>query len=327
MTRKYYQRLLRAALLLLTFWQAVACHQVVNPVSQTDCHLVEHAAGETCVPNHLQRVVTLDFASFENAIALGITPVGTVVTEFSAHFSDLPKETVNIGKAGEPNLESILALKPDLILGLDHHQTLYTQAQQIAPTVLLQFEHSGQWKEVFHAFGTVLNREAIAQQVMANYDQRLQEFKRRLAEEKSSPPLVSVIRVYPEKINIYLRDSFPGTIVQDAGLPRPPSQNLSAAEAQKIANNPIQMSISRELLPEADGDVMFLWTGENTLEASQQAKEKLAALKSDPLWQKLKVVKENKVYQVPSYWIGSGPMAANAVIDDLFKYLLDSGEA
>jgi iron complex transport system substrate-binding protein len=41
------------------------------------------------------------------------------------------------------------------------------------------------------------------------------------------------------------------------------------------------------------------------------------------LWQQLNAVKQGKVYQVPDYWIGYGPLAANAVIDDLYKYILD----
>lgn len=316
-------------LLLFSFGLAVACGRLSESTEQMGCFKVNHAAGVTCVPNQVERVVTLDSMSFENAIALGLKPVGTVTNNFSAYLQDQVVEVEDIGQAGEPNLESVLALKPDLILGLDSHQTLYPQASQIAPTVLLKFEHSGQWKEVFKAFSTALNREASGQQVMANYQRRLEEFQRRLAANASvadatpSPPQVSVVRVYPDSINLYLRDSFSGTILQDAGLPRPPAQDVSAAEAQKIANNPIQLRISRELLPRADGDVMFLWTGEDTAEGTQQAQQKLSELKADPLWQQLNAVQQDKVYQVPSYWIGSGPLAANRIIDDLFKYLVE----
>lgn len=316
------RRLTFAALLLLTAWQAVACTGASNPAAERDCRPISHAAGTTCVPNEVERVVTLDSVAFEYAIALGLKPVGTVSSDFSSYLHNQAKETENIGQSGEPNLEKVLALKPDLILGLDFHQNLYPQASQIAPTVLLKFDHSGQWKEAFQTFSTAVNREAAGEQVMAEYRGRLEELKRRLA-AAPSPPRVSVIRVYPESINLYLRDSFPGTILQDAGLPRPPAQDVSAVEAQSIANNPIQMSISRELLSDADGDVIFLWTGENTAEAKQEAEQKLANLKADPLWQQLNAVQQNNVYQVPSYWIGSGPIAANRVIDDLFKYLVE----
>ncbi|MDJ0593425.1 MAG: hypothetical protein QNJ72_26140 [Pleurocapsa sp. MO_226.B13] len=46
-------------------------------------------------------------------------------------------------------------------------------------------------------------------------------------------------------------------------------------------------------------------------------------LKADPLWSKLNAVQQGKVYDVPSYWIGMGPIAANLVLDDLFKYLVE----
>jgi iron complex transport system substrate-binding protein len=321
------RQLTLAALLVLTAWQAIACTGASNPAADNDCRPISHVAGTTCVPDEIERVVTLDTVAFEYAIALGLKPVGTVATDRSTYLHSQAKEAENIGQAGEPNLEKVLALKPDLILGLDFHQPIYPQASQIAPTVLLKFEHSGQWKEVFQTFSTVVNREAAREQVMTDYRGRLEEFKRRLtakaSDSGSTPPQVSVVRIYPDSINLYQRDSFPGTILQDAGLPRPPAQTLSAAEAQRTANNPIQTPVSRELLSRADGDVMFLWTGENTTEARQEAEKKLAELKADPLWQKLNAVQQNKVYQVPSYWIGSGPLAANRVMDDLFKYLVE----
>ncbi|NJL39090.1 MAG: ABC transporter substrate-binding protein, partial [Leptolyngbyaceae cyanobacterium SM1_4_3] len=102
---------------------------------------------------------------------------------------------------------------------------------------------------------------------------------------------------------------------------------VSAADAQRIANNPIQISISRELLSQSDGDVLFVWTAENEAEANQKAQKNLEELQHDPLWKTLDVVQKNKVYFVPSYWIGAGPIAANAVIDDLFKYLIETPQS
>lgn len=328
LTRRRHRWLILAVLLLFTVWQTTACNsgngiRTSTVGEQSDCRQVDHFAGTTCVPNQIERLVTLDSVAYEYAIALGLQPIGTVSSEFSASLIEQTEQVANIGQTGEPNLESVLALEPDLILGLDFHESLYAQASQIAPTVLLQFEHSGQWKDVFQKFSTVVNQEAMAAEVMDKYQQRLAEFKRRLAASATSLPQVSIVRVYPDSINLYLRDSFPGTVLQDAGLPRPVAQDISATEAQSIANNPIQISISRELLAQADADVIFLWTGENTPEAKEQAEQRLTQLKADPLWQQLKAIQQNQIYQVPSYWIGSGPIAANAVVDDLFKFILE----
>jgi iron complex transport system substrate-binding protein len=74
---------------------------------------------------------------------------------------------------------------------------------------------------------------------------------------------------------------------------------------------------------DADGDVIFLWTGENSVEDNVRSQQQIDALQRDPLWQRLKAVQAGRVYRVPSYWIGNGPIAANAILDDLFKYLVE----
>ncbi|MGF1496606.1 MAG: iron-siderophore ABC transporter substrate-binding protein [Elainellaceae cyanobacterium] len=312
-------------LMLVALGLIVAC-QGNSPTLQpqtgsANCTPIEHAAGTTCVPQSFERLVALDSVAFEDAIALGIQPIATAVSSLSSHLSHQLQTVENIGQQGEPNLENVLSLNPDLILGLDSYQPIYDQTSRIAPTVLFEFEHSGRWKEAFQTIGAALGKADAAQQVMADYYQRLEAFKSAVGDR---PPSVSVIRIYPDSINLYLGDSFPGTVLQDAGLPRPASQDLSAEEGQRMANNPIQISISRELLPQADADVMFIWVAENEAEGNQAAVKKLEELQADPLWKQLNVVQQNQVYVVPSYWIGSGPVAANLIIDDLFKYLVEN---
>ncbi|HIK06849.1 MAG TPA: iron-siderophore ABC transporter substrate-binding protein [Trichormus sp. M33_DOE_039] len=314
---------------IVIFWSlllAVACHRggslpVRDYTTNAACRQVEHAAGITCVPEKFERVVTLDAASLENAIALGIKPVGSVISDFSSYWQEHLTEVKNIG-IGEPNLESILALKPDLILGLDYQQDIYNITSKIAPTALFKFESSGQWKEVFTNYSLALGKREVAETVMKNYYRRLEKFKQKMGNNLSKIK-VSVVRIYPNNINIYLLDSFCGKVLQDAGLSRPESQNIKESEAIKLFDNPVQVSIGTELIEKADGDVIFIWTGQNTRQGSETAKKNLEQLQSNPIWKNLKAVKENKVYLVPSYWIGSGMLAANAIVDDLFKYLIN----
>lgn len=315
-------------LAVLTMGWIVACQGTpTGSEISADCTPAEHAAGNTCVPNSIQRLVALDPTAFEYAIALGIKPIGTTFSDQStSHLQQALVGVEDIGSAGEPNLEKIVALQPDLIIGNDYYQPIYSQSSQIAPTLLYGFEHSGQWKDVFINVAQMLQKTEVAERALGDYYKRLDEFKQKMGERLEQTE-VSVVRIYPDSINLYLKDSFCGTILQDAGLPRPVTQNLSASEAKKRFDNEIQVSISRELLHQADGDVMFMWTGENTPEANQQAQQKLAELKSDPLWQGLQVTQQNKIYQVPSYWIGSGPIAANLVINDLFKYLIEPSQS
>ena len=215
-----------------------------------------------------------------------------------------------------------------MILGIEDFASVpYDQVSQIAPTVLFKFEHSGLWKELFRDCSRALNREGIGQQAMEGYRQRIQDFRQRFEAQAEQTDIsdfqVSVLRVYPDAVNFYFRDSFPGVVLNDAGFARPAFQDIDAAEAKSRYQNPIQASISMERLDQADADVLFVWTAEDEEKAIEAAQKRWETLQQNAIWQTLEVVQQEKAYFVPSYWIGAGPLAADAMIDDLFKYIVD----
>lgn len=291
-----------------------------SQLQTSDCQVIEHAMGETCVPKNPQRVVTIDPFSLENVLAFGIQPIGVAASSDWLEDRDYLRDRLSgievIGDFDQPSLEKILALKPDLILGLSKDERVYSQLTQIAPTVLFDFKSSGQWKSILMHNANSLGKTDVANQLMAAYNARLNDFKSQMSvraaslDENSAQQLeVSIVRIYPNIISIYSRDTFVGSIVEDAGLARPPAHN-----------QPGQLTISKESLQIADGDVIFLWSSEAG-QAQQELQTKIAKLKADPLWQRLNAVQEGRVYEVPSYWLGSSILSAKAVIDDLFKYL------
>lgn len=284
-----------------------------NSALTENCRVVRHAMGETCVPFNPQRIVALDPVMLEATIALDIKPVGSPI-EFAPPFTS----TESIDDLGDPNainIERLLALKPDLILGINDSPPLYSQLSQIAPTVLLDFQHSGEWKELFTLAGDVLGKSEEVERVMADYYQRAKEFQQKV---NASDIEVSIVRIYPTQVALYTKVGFPGTILEDAGLSRPPSQDLNLEETRALNFSTIQYLVSREVLDKADGDVIFVSVGN----WDDKIQEVLASLKTDPLWAKLNAVEQGTVYEVGDYWIGSGAIAANAVLDDLEKYLI-----
>ncbi len=189
-----------------------------------------------------------------------------------------------------------------------YSSAVFQQLEAIAPTVLAPSEGGDSWQESLTIHANALGQSDLATQWMQRYQERLVSFQQQMGNHLSGLE-VSVVRVYPEGPSLYLSDSFVGKILQAAGLSRPPSQQEMGGQRQ----------ISQELLQQADGDVLFLWTFGDNVAAQNEALEKL---KADSLWSQLKAVQHNQVYEVPGYWIGFGPMAANAIVDDLFTYLL-----
>ena len=295
-----------------------ACNTPTQPNSTLteNCRTIKHAMGETCVPFNPQRIVVLDSVMLENTIALDEKPVGSPLEYVMSPVSTEGIE--DLGDVEAINIERVLALKPDLILGLADSTAPYPQLSQIAPTVLIEFNHSGEWKEHFAFVGEVLGKSEQVKQIMADYYQRIEKLKQNINRDVSETQ-VSVVRIYPTHINLYTKAGFIGTVLEDAGLSRPPSQDLDLKETERLTGDTIQYTISREVIDRADGDAVFVIVGD----WDTKIKDVLTSLKADPLWSKLEAVEQGKVYEVGDYWIGSGPIAANAVLDDLFKHLVE----
>jgi iron complex transport system substrate-binding protein len=189
--------------------------------SRSDCRIVQHEMGESCIPWNPQRVIGIGGAGFF-ALDLGVQPVGIWHSEL-AKILDMQAQVQSIENIGDPpNLEKLVALQPDLIFGWGG-QDEYAQLSQIAPTVLKNWEHVGRWKEMLMFYADLLGKTEVAEQLMADYNRRITEFQQQMG-VRSSQIEVSVVRVRPEVFDLELRQSFSGTIIDDAGLSRPPAQ-------------------------------------------------------------------------------------------------------
>ena len=171
------------------------------------------------------------------------------------------------------------------------------------------------WKKLLNQYAEALGRTDKAEQIMGDYHARIEKFQAQMGDRLDSTE-VSIVRVRQDRIDIYLEDSFCGTIVADAGLSRPPDR--------ANAEDSFSIQISKELLHMADANAIFIWTfaSGNSEEAVREAQRNSKQLRADPLWSKLNAVQQGKVYDVPRYWMGMGPIVANIVLDDLFEYLV-----
>lgn len=283
-----------------------------------DVRIVKHAMGTTAVPQHPQRFVSLHAYATEAAIALGVKLTGT--TKKLAPQLKLD-DVVDIGLP--PNLEKVLALKPDLLMGnmgaWGTEQESYRLWSHIAPTVLFNLRAIADWKRPFMVVAEALGKTEQAKQVVAQYNARVEQFKARVG-EKVKQTRVSVVDLYAGTIIVRLQKSFSGSILEEVGLDIPQSQKLSPTIITKLSGNPAWYSISPEFLPLIDGDVLFLMTHSFLTKADSE--RAIKQLMTQPLWSKLKVVQQDKVHVIGPHWGGGNYLSANRVLDDLFKYLL-----
>ncbi|GHC69300.1 ABC transporter substrate-binding protein [Streptomyces cinnamoneus] len=270
---------------------------------------VTHALGRTEIKEKPQRVVVLDVGELDNVVSLGIRPVGWAASEGSKDIPEYLKKDIgepkSVGTINNLNLEAINELKPDLILGSKlRAEKTYKDLSKIAPTVF-SVRPGFTWKENYLLNAAALDRTADARKQLADYEAKAKKLGEDLGGKK---PTITMLRYMPQFTRLYAQQSFIGTILKDAGLPRPKNQQVD-----KLAEE-----ISPENIDRADADWIF------TGVYGDPEKTKRDAAEDNPLWKTLTAVKEGRAKNVPdeTWYLGLGVTAANSVLDDLRGFLV-----
>lgn len=283
--------------------------------------IVQHAMGETEVACTSQRIVTLGQDATDAVLALGVTPIGAVDPwggRWYAYLGDRMANVVSLGMETEPNLETIVSLRPDLILGSQlRHEAIYEQLRQIAPTIFA--ETIGRtWKENFQLYAQALCRETEGERIIAAWNDRIADFQAQMGERLKTE--VSLIRFRADEVRIYTT-GFPGSVLREAGLSRPESQQVDDWETA-----PQVLVLNKEQIPMMDGDILFYMVSNWGDDQGSQIMEEWTG---HPLWKTLKAVQNNAVHPVnEEHWnLGGGVLAANRMLDDLYHFFLPEAQS
>ena len=287
--------------------------EVSSSLEQTvgECRIMQHELGETCIPDEPQRIATLSIYTLAHAISLGIKPIGStrVDDRYDVPYLEGKLDGIDILGNERPNFEKLLSLKPDLVLGLDWNEADYPILSKIAPTVLDYWDGTETWRDHLDFVAEILGKQKEAEQAWSDYYQRVEELKEALGDSYNSKT-ISLAFVAPGVIFSETKGSFSDSILKDVGLQRPAAQDVVVPHSQ--------LEFTEETLEIADGDYLFI--GGLTAEDKDRVQEII----KEPLWQKLRAVQEGRVYTIDYMtWRGSNLFAADLVIDDLFKYLVN----
>ncbi|NJN92560.1 MAG: ABC transporter substrate-binding protein [Leptolyngbyaceae cyanobacterium SL_5_14] len=319
--RNVRHRLIKLFLLMaLPLILITTCHHPViqqpdtlihNLEGSAECQVVQHALGETCIPLHPHRIVVLDqYYILDSISALGMKPVG-----FTPCLICTPPDTLSkfvagiasVGDMGNPSLEKILSLKPDLILGLTWQKSFYSLLSNIAPTVMIEDPEISGFKETLKYLARILNRSDQVEEILAEYNGKIQSFRRQFGEKLKAKtvaviylPSSSAFVVHKPEFTIY------GQVMIDAGIQLVPAYKNLKSDGYN--------TISIENLTDWDADFLFVLA--NYKRDSENLKS-LSFLKQ-PIWSTLKAVQNKRVH--PMILDVSGPITANQFVDDLHAY-------
>ncbi|WP_207654390.1 ABC transporter substrate-binding protein [Lacrimispora amygdalina] len=190
--------------------------------------VIEHAMGTTEIEGTPLRVVTLFQGATDSALLLGVKPLGAVeswaekpVYEYLRGQMD---GVVNLGIETQPNLEEIIALKPDLIIASKvRHEKIYSQLTEIAPTVMVKEVY--QWKDTLNICAKALNKEEKGEEFLTEWNEKTSYFKEKAADQIKNTK-VAVIDFRADHARI-VYTGFAATVLDDMGIERPESHKKS----------------------------------------------------------------------------------------------------
>ncbi|WP_128895920.1 ABC transporter substrate-binding protein [Longirhabdus pacifica] len=290
--------------------QETTKEKVKTTQEETTTYTIEHAMETTKLAATPERVVILTNEGTEALLALGVKPVGAVMSwdadPWYDHISDEMEGVEVVGNEHEVNIKKIAELQPDLIIGNKGRQeAIYDQLKIIAPTIFAE-NLSGDWKENFEFYARALRVSEKGQEVMVEYDDKVKALQETLGGKVNQE--VSVIRFSTRPTRIYYTDSFSGVVLGEVGFQRAAHQEKLFTPDNKMGNFAVE--VDKEFIPEMDADKLFYFS------YSPEVEEEWT---NDPLWLNLNAVKEGNAHKVDDIiWnTAGGVKAATLMLEDI----------
>ncbi|MBO0958480.1 iron-hydroxamate ABC transporter substrate-binding protein [Neobacillus sp. MM2021_6] len=204
--------------------------------------------GPVEVPAHPKRVILLSGFT-GNVLDLGIHVVGVDV--WSKNNPTFKKELKDVAEVSDENLEKIIELEPDLIIGLDNIKNL-DKLKEIAPTVTYTWgkvDYLTQHVEI----GKLVNKEKEAQAWVDDFKARADEAGKEIRAKIGEDATVSVMEAYDKDLYVFGNNWARGTEILYQAM------NLKMPEKVKeMALKSGYYTLSAEVLPEYAGDYVIL---------------------------------------------------------------------
>ncbi|MEL6407937.1 MAG: ABC transporter substrate-binding protein [Chloroflexota bacterium] len=276
--------------------------------------LIEHVAGETCIPEDPQRIaVAGDRHITETLVAMGIEPIAIAnkfeIPEFvQVEFNDF-EAVIDLGAHFEPNLEVLLEVQPDLII---MHGDIYDTLSQIAPTV-----------QINNPFNGV---EAVVMDVGSIFGEDQTELLLALLDDAVETVTCAVEN--PEAITVSMIEHWQGSIGLNTAIP----WNTSAFLIEEVGFSIPEAHVAEEISELRGLSMERLDTLEDTevlfVLRYYLEDESPETLLESPLWQSLEVVQNGSVLEGNFlWWSVGGPLATQRTADEMVAGLAELGLA
>lgn len=315
-------------------WSAIAAAAAVTLVGcgTTEAPKKESAADSTLTITDVRgkkvkldgpakRVVGTEWNVVESLVTLGVDPVGVAdVKGYKAYDTAAPLAAgvKDIGTRGEPSVDTVAALKPDLIVATtDLPAAAIKQLDKVAPVVVTQAADASrqidQMTDTVNLIAKATGTEDKAETQIADFRQKLVDGKKELAEAGLAGEKVAFADGWKEGSQVSVRPYAKGSLLTDVntelGLVSP--WTMKGDKAYGLAATDVEGLTGI-------GDSQFVYIANNADGGDPFAD----GLKDNAVWKSLPFVKKDDAHRLPDgIWMFGGTASMTQYVDALVDAL------
>jgi ferric hydroxamate transport system substrate-binding protein len=270
-----------------------------------------------------KKVVGTEWNAVESLLSLGVEPTGVAdvkgykTWDTAAPLKNDPKD---VGTRGEPSMDTVASLKPDLIVATtDLSAAAVKQLRKIAPVLNLRPSDTsdpiGQMTENLDLLAKATGTTEQATKVKKDFEAKLADGKKKLAAAGLAGAKYAFADGYvtgnQTSIRPYTSGSLIGAVNEKLGLKN--DWSVKGDKAYGLGSTDV------EGLTELDDDVRFAYIGND---GDKNSNPFAGALSKDKIWTSLPFVKKDHVHRLPDgTWMFGGPASMSQYVDSVVKAL------
>ena len=283
------RKLLLGSIALVMIVLALAgCGKTTSSSSATTKELTYNGQTYT-VPKDPQKIAVLSNSVLSMLYAVDGKAISRVSTT-----DPLPPEIEALpvlGQTANINMEQLLGLNPDLVLGLENQHKKYESQLQSSkiPTVLINYDGIKDNVPLIKFLGALTNHEDKATTLANTYESNVNKVKDSVKAQQ--PTRVAVLRATGKGVTAETDAAITASMVKDLGMTNVVSTHLDKTTTDKT------VPYSLETLTADNPDIIFVVTMGKEEEITKAMKK---AMTDNPAWANLKAVQNNRVVYLPS---------------------------
>ncbi|UUU20175.1 ABC transporter substrate-binding protein [Streptomyces sp. DSM 40750] len=279
--------------------------------------LTDYTGAKVELDGPATKVVATEWNEVESLITLGVDPVGVAdVKGYKTWDTAVPlkNEPKDIGTRGEPSMDTIAALSPDLIVASsDLPPAAVKQLREIAPVLGIKSadasDQIGQMLDNLDLIAKATGTTDQAKAARADFEAKVAEGEKALADAGLAGTEIAFADGYATSNQVsvrpYTSGSLIGAVNERIGLKN--AWKVKGDESYGLGTTDV------EGLTDLPDDVRFAYIGNDGDETSTPFTNELA---KNAVWTSLPFVKAGDVHRLPDgIWMFGGPESMEAYID------------